>query len=139
METLKKTISFIIILFLVVLFCYAVLNKMFDFGNFGIQLEQSTGLEGYGEAVAATLLFLQVSAVVLLCYRPFQLWGLWMSFGIFAVFAGYIGIILSYSDVLPCTCIGLFENISWKGNLSLNIGLMITALVGIGSLKRARF
>src|SRR5690606_16340349 len=47
------------------------------------------------------------------------------------VSAAYIGALLLYANKLPCTCIGLFENMTWTWNLVFNAGLMITALAGI--------
>lgn len=96
------------------------------------------GLEAYPGLVASGLIFLQLLAIGMICYRSYRLLGLWMTFGIVTVFTGYNGFILMDSNNLPCTCIGLFEKMTWKGNLNLNMGLMITALVGIISMKAGR-
>jgi hypothetical protein len=128
---LKKTIPFTVSIFFVILFCYACISKILDFRNFQSQLGQSPGLAGYKLVVAYGIISLQMIAVILLCFRTSRFLGLWITFGILSVFAGYVAFILIYSKNLPCTCIGLIEIISWKGNLILNIGLMIIALAGI--------
>lgn len=138
MKSLKKTIPSLISFIFVVLFAYTVISKGAGFSTYLYQLGQSPGLEGYGETLAYALLALQTVSVILLCYRPLRLWGLWITFGMLAVFAGYIGGILLYSKNPPCTCIGLFEKMTWKDNLVLNIGLMITALTGIMTMKAGR-
>ncbi|OWK72891.1 hypothetical protein CBW16_11620 [Flavobacteriaceae bacterium JJC] len=135
MKNLIKVWPLSISLFFAVLFSYAAVSKATGFKNFRDQLGQSPGLNGYGEPVAYGVIALQTATVILLCYRPFRLWGLWSAFGILAVSAGYIGTILMYSNNLPCTCIGLFEKMTWKENLVLNIGLMITAFTGMIAMR----
>lgn len=135
MKTVKKILPPLISFIFVVLFAYTVISKGVGFSNYLNQLEQSPRLEGYGEPLAYGIITLQTFTVILLCYRPLRLWGLWITFGTLAVFAGYIGGILLYSKNPPCTCIGLLEKMTWKDNLVLNIGLMITALTGIMTMK----
>ena len=138
MKNLIKILTIAISLFFAVLFSYAAMSKATDFKNFRDQLGQSPGLEGCGEPVAYGIIALQTVSVILLCYRPLRFRGLWITFGMLTVFAGYIGGILFYSKNLPCTCIGLFEKMTWKDNLVLNLGLMITALTGIMTMKAGR-
>ncbi len=138
MKNVIKILTIVISLFFAVLFSYAAMSKATGFKNFRDQLEQSPGLEGYGEPIAYSIIALHTVSAILLCYRPLRLWGLWITFGITTVFAGYVGGILLYSNNLPCTCIGLFEKMTWKDNLVLNIGLMITALTGMMTVKAAR-
>ncbi|OPC67336.1 hypothetical protein DSC47_01130 [Elizabethkingia miricola] len=135
MKYLKKIIPFAVSIFFVILFCYASISKILDFRNFQSQLGQSPGMAGYEIVVAYSIIFLQIITVILLCYQPFRILGLWFTFGILSVFAGYVAFILIYSENLPCTCIGLFKKISWKENLILNIGLVIVALAGIFSAQ----
>lgn len=136
MKYLKKTIPFAVSIFFVILFCYASISKILDFRNFQSQLGQSPGLAGYEIVVAYGIISLQMIAVILLCFRTSRFLGLWITFGILSVFAGYVAFILIYNKNLPCTCIGLFEKISWKENLILNIGLMTIALAGIFSAQK---
>lgn len=138
MKTLKKILPPLISFIFVVLFAYTVISKGAGFSTYLNQLEQSPGLEEYGEPIAYSIIALHTVSAILLCYRPLRLWGLWIAFGIMTVFAGYVGGILLYSNNLPCTCIGLFEKMTWKDNLILNIGLMITALTGIMTMKAGR-
>lgn len=136
MKYLKKIIPFTVSIFFVILFCYASISKISDFQNFQSQLGQSAGLAGYEIVIAYSIIFLQIITVILLCYQPFRILGLCFTFGILSVFTGYVAFILIYSENLPCTCIGLFEKISWKENLILNIGLMTIALAGIFSAQK---
>ncbi|MDH6253389.1 ABC-type multidrug transport system permease subunit [Chryseobacterium sp. H1D6B] len=136
MKYFKKTIPFAVSIFFVILFCYASISKILDFRNFQSQLGQSPGLAGYEIVVAYGIISLQMIAVILLCFRTSRFLGLWITFGILSVFAGYVAFILIYNKNLPCTCIGLFEKINWKGNLILNIGLITIALAGIFIAKK---
>ncbi|QOW09914.1 hypothetical protein Q73A0000_05835 [Kaistella flava (ex Peng et al. 2021)] len=138
MKILKKIICTIITVFFVILFSYAVISKAGNFEYFRNQLEQAPGLQRFGETLAYSILVLQVTAIFLLCYEHSRLWGLCLTFGMVTVFAGYIALIQTDSKNLPCTCIGLFEKMTWKDNLVLNLGLMITALTGILTMKAGR-
>lgn len=125
-------------LLFVLLLAYAAISKAITLENFISQMEQAPGLQRFSETLAYSIIVLQVTAIFLLCYERSRLWGLCLTFGMVTVFAGYIALMLTDSKSLPCTCIGLFEKMTWKGNLVLNIGLMITALTGIITLKAGR-
>ena len=138
MKNLIKILTFAISLFFVLLLSYAAISKIIVFRNFRSQLGQSPGLEAYPGLVACGVIFVQLLAIWMICYRSYRLLGLWITFGMVTVFTGYNGFILMDSNNLPCTCIGIFEKMTWKDNLVLNIGLMITALTGIITLKVGR-
>lgn len=138
MKNLIKILPFATSLLFVLLLAYAAISKAITLENFISQIEQAPGLQRFGETLAYSIIVLQVTAICLLCDERSRLWGLCLTFGMVTVFAGYIALILTDSTNLPCTCIGLFEKMTWKGNLVLNIGLMITALTGIITLKAGR-
>lgn len=138
MKNLIKILTIAVSLFFAVLFSYTAMSKATNFKNFHEQLAKSPGLEEYGEPVAYSIIALQTVNVILLCYRPLRFFGLLIAFGMLTVFTAYNGFILIDSKTLPCTCIGLFEKMTWKGNLVLNIGLMITALTGIMTMKAGK-
>lgn len=126
-----KTAPAAVSLFFIILFSYAAVIKIAGFATFRAQLGQSPGLEGYGNPAAYVITALLVGAAAMLCYTRSRVWGLWLSLAMVTVSAAYIGVLLLYAKKLPCNCIGLFENMTWTGNLLLNAGLMITALAGI--------
>ena len=138
MKNFQKISLIIITVFFVILLSYALIIKAGTFGNFRTQLEQVPGIQQFGKILAYSIIILQSLTIFLLCYQRSRLWGLWITFVMVTVFTGYIGFILLDSSNLPCTCIGLFEKMTWKDNLVLNIGLMITALTGIITLKAGR-
>ena len=138
MKNIIKKLTVPISIFFAILFSYATMSKAIDFKNFRDQLAQAPGMHGSGAIVAYLIIALMTITVLMLCYRRSRLWGLFLTFGMVTVFAGYIAIILTDSKNLPCTCIGLFEKMTWKDNLVLNIGLMITALTGIITLKAGK-
>lgn len=136
MKTFRKTSAIAVSLFFAVFFSYASIIKAKDFDAFRRELGESPGLEGSGTAVAFGIIAVQTVAAVLLCYRPSRFWGLWTTLWTVAGFAAYIAVILLFSKNLPCTCIGLFENMSWQGNLVFNMVLVLTALMGIYTLRK---
>ena len=138
MKNLIKILTVTISVFFAILFSYAAMSKAMDFKNFRDQLAQAKGMHGLGEIVAYLIIALMTITVLMLCYRRSRLSGLFLTLGMVTVFAGYIALILTDNKNLPCNCIGLFEKMTWKDNLVLNTGLMITALAGIITLKTGR-
>ena len=138
MKTIKKTVLFTVSLFFAVLFSWDAVSKTVGFENFRKRLEQAPGYEGFGEPVAGIIIALQLLTVILLCFRESRWIGLWVTLGMLTVFTGYISYLLQYSENLPCTCLGFFEKVSWKGSLILNMGLMITAIGGIITAQKDR-
>ncbi len=136
MKTAVKTIPGTVSLFFTVLFSYAVTVKVFHFKSFSSQLEMAPGLEGWGKTTALIIIAVQIFITILLCFRHKRLTGLWLTLGMLTVFTGYIGDLLHYGKNLPCTCIGFFEKVGWKGNLILNMGLMLTAIGGIITARK---
>lgn len=131
MMSFIKTAPAAVSLFFIILFSYAAVIKIAGFATFRAQLGQSPGMERYGDAAAYVTTALLMATAALLCYARSRVWGLWLSLAMVTVSATYIGALLLYAKKLPCTCIGLFENMTWTENLLLNAGLMITALAGI--------
>ncbi|MCZ2336998.1 MAG: hypothetical protein LC127_02145 [Chitinophagales bacterium] len=135
MKNVLKIMEMVISIFFAILFSYAAMSKSLDFKNFAEKLAQSLGLQGSGETVAYLIIALTTMTVLMLCYRTFRFWGLLLAFGMLTVVTAYNGFILMDSKNLPCTCIGLVEKMTWKDNLVLNAGLMITSLIGILMLR----
>lgn len=138
MKNIIKILTVAISIFFAILFSYATMTKAMDFKNFRGQLTQAPGMQGLGEIVSYLIIALMTITVLMLCYRRFRFWGLLLAFGILTVFTAYNGFILMAGKNLPCTCIGIFEKMTWKDNLVLNTGLMITALIGSITMKAGR-
>lgn len=132
MKYLKKIIPFAVSIFFVILFCYATISKVLDFENFQVQISESPLLNGSLQFLPYTIIIVEVLIAGLLCYRKTRNIGLLGSFVLMLLFTGYIALILSTSNNLPCSCGGILEKISWHQHLYFNIGCVILSVIGLG-------
>ena len=131
MKYLKKIIPFAVSIFFVILFCYATINKVLDFENFQVQISTSPLLNGSLQFLPYTIIIVEVLIAGLLCYRKTRNIGLLGSFVLMLLFTGYIVLILSTSNNLPCSCGGILEKMSWHQHLYFNIGCVILSVIGL--------
>ena len=131
MKHLKKIIPFAVSIFFVILFCYAAISKVLDFENFQVQISTSPLLNGSLQFLPYTIIIVEVLIAGLLCYRKTRNIGLLGSFVLMLLFTGYIVLILSTSNNLPCSCGGILEKMSWHQHLYFNIGCVILSVIGL--------
>ncbi|MFC4384142.1 MauE/DoxX family redox-associated membrane protein [Chryseobacterium bernardetii] len=132
MKYLKKIIPFAVSIFFVILFCYTTISKVLDFENFQVQISKSPLLNGSLQFLPYTIIIVEVLIAGLLCYRKTRNIGLLGSFVLMLLFTGYIVLILSTSNNLPCSCGGILEKMSWHQHLYFNIGCVILSVIGLG-------
>ncbi|ASK28818.1 hypothetical protein CEY12_01265 [Chryseobacterium sp. T16E-39] len=110
-----------------------------DFENFQVQISASPLLNGSLQFLPYTIIIAEVLIAGLLCYRKTRNIGLLGSFVLMLIFTGYIALILSTSNNLPCSCGGILEKMSWHHHLYFNIGCVILSIIGLGlNLKYSR-
>ncbi|HCR76817.1 MULTISPECIES: MauE/DoxX family redox-associated membrane protein [Weeksellaceae] len=132
MKYLKKIIPFAVSILFVILFCYAAINKVLDFENFQVQISESPLLNGSLQFLPNTIIIVEVLIAGLLCYRKTRNIGLLGSFVLMLLFTGYIALIISTSDNLPCSCGGILEKMSWHQHLYFNIGCVALSVIALG-------
>ncbi|MBL7739089.1 MAG: hypothetical protein JNK14_07710 [Chitinophagaceae bacterium] len=113
------------------LFTYTVVSKSLNIPLFIYIIGQSSWVGNYALVIAWSVISVECLAVILLFFPFTRLLGLYLSFAMMSAFTAYIlGMLLTSSD-LPCSCGGVFNELSWKQHLALNIGLIIIAWMGI--------
>src|SRR5690606_21910672 len=117
--------------FLVLLWAYAALSKLFTFEEFQLQLAQSPLLSVYAVPISYAVILAELGIALLLCVRRSLLTGLYLSFGLMTAFAVYIYLILNYSDFVPCSCGGILEKMGWTQHLWFNIVVCLLILLAI--------
>ena len=127
----REVVVTVISVLLSVLFIYAAIMKIREYGIFKVRLDQSPMLEGMGEWLAVLIPVALLSAALLLLMERTRLFGLYGALALMLVFTIYIGVVLLFfSEFLPCACNGVFEFLNWKQHLWFN--LFFTALAGLG-------
>lgn len=134
---LSKTIEitlYVLIVGLVVLFSFAIEDKLFDFDKFKSGLQNSPFIPVWAAGTVAVVTigsFFAISILLLAGFWKQRLMGigLWATTGLFLVFTLYIVSILTVAPYEPCVCIGLNEKLklNWKSHLLLN-GLLLASI-----------
>jgi hypothetical protein len=127
----KKTFTFLVSGFFILLFVYASVSKLMDFPSFNAQLAQSPLITGFSGWIIWMVPFLEILIAILLSIDRFRLHGLYASFSIMVMFTAYIIAILNFSEFIPCSCGGVLQHMSWKTHLVFNICLVTLAALTI--------
>ncbi|WP_157967278.1 MULTISPECIES: MauE/DoxX family redox-associated membrane protein [Chryseobacterium] len=117
--------------FFILLFCYAAISKILDFEKFQDQISASPLLNGFSQFLPYTIIIVEVLIAGLLCYRKTRNIGLVGSFVLMLVFTGYIILIISTRNNLPCSCGGILEKMSWNQHLYFNMGCVVLSIIAL--------
>lgn len=113
------------------LFMYAAFSKLFKYEQFRVQLGQSPLLSAFATPVSVAVPALEIFIAVMLVYDRLRFFGLFLGYGLMAMFTAYIYIILNYSAFVPCSCGGILEKMTWNQHLLFNLVFVLLALVAI--------
>jgi uncharacterized membrane protein YphA (DoxX/SURF4 family) len=129
---LSEVIVSIISLMFAVLFLYAASSKLLDYENSELQLAKSPIVTEFSEILVWLLPLIEIATSLLLIIPSTVKYGLYLSLGLMCLFTAYIFFILNYSEIIPCSCGGILEMLSWSEHFVFNIvfvGLAITAII----------
>lgn len=128
---MKRTLLNVICYALIFLFLYASASKLLDYQRFIVQIGQSPLLADYAATLAWAVPLIEIVTAVLLFLPTSRLYGLYSSFGIMAMFTGYIYVIMNYAERVPCSCGGILNKMGWNEHLIFNICFTLLAVAGI--------
>ena len=103
----NRRITEIVTCLLVILFTYAALSKLLDYGTFRFQLGRSPYLTKMAGMVAWAMPTAELVTVSLLVIPRSRQAGLYASFFLMLLFSGYIYAMLHFSYYVPCSCGGV--------------------------------
>jgi uncharacterized membrane protein YphA (DoxX/SURF4 family) len=116
---------------IILLFMYASLSKLIDYDKFRVQLSQSPMLTTFASWVAIVVPAIEILLSLLLSINRFRLAGLYASFALMVMFTAYIIAITKFSEVVPCSCGGVLQNMTWNQHLFFNIIFVLLALTAV--------
>lgn len=115
----------------IILFVYTGLNKLMDHETFISQLRKSPFMQWGPEFVSYTIPIGELLLALGLIIRKTRMIALFGSFLLMAMFTGYIWIMLTYANDLPCSCGGILAAMSWNTHLIFNAVFTMLAAVAI--------
>lgn len=124
---------------LVALFVYTAVSKMLDLATFSEQMHNQPLPGWLTESLIWAIPSLELAISGLLIIRPFRLYGLLLAFVLLSMFTVYVGLVYFHSfHRIPCSCGGVFEDMSWGAHLIFNIAFTSITLAGL-YLERLKF
>lgn len=134
-KNIRKWFPYTVSILLAILFIYAGSSKLFDFGQFKIQLGQSPILTAYADVVAWIVPLVEFLLALLLLFNRFRLAAFYGSFALMVMFTTYILLVLNFSDYIPCSCGGVLENMGWTEHIVFNLIFVVLAIIAIVQLE----
>ncbi|WP_423736079.1 MauE/DoxX family redox-associated membrane protein [Chitinophaga caseinilytica] len=125
----------------IILFVYTGLNKLMDHESFITQLRKSPFMQWGPGFVSYTIPLGELLLAIGLIIQRTRLMALFGSFLLMAMFTGYIWIMLTYANDLPCSCGGIMASMSWHTHLIFNASFTVLSGIAIwleGYLKKSK-
>jgi hypothetical protein len=128
---MKRSIKHIIYLLLVMLWVYAAVSKLADYGLFIKQLDRQP-LPDWSASILSWLLpTAELVTALLLSFERTRNYGLATSCVMLTSFTIYTGLALSRAyGSIPCSYGGIFSFMQWKGHLIFNAAATTAAFSG---------
>lgn len=116
---------------LVLLFVYTATSKLTDFEKYSGQMYNQPLPHSLSQVLIWAVPLAELVTAALLLTSRYRRVGLWFSFLLMMIFSIYVGLILANTfRYVPCSCAGIFQRMSWKTHLIVNMALTVTALLG---------
>jgi len=135
----KRTIIIEIITMLnIILFLYTGVAKIQDYSVFKEQLAESPVMAPVSKAIAILLPIVEFLVVLMLAIPRWRLKGFYTTLTLMVIFTGYIIVLITTSDQLPCSCGGVIEQLSWKQHLIFNGAFILLDILTIRLLHKEK-
>lgn len=134
----RNTFITAIAYFFILLFLYTAISKLLAFRVTVFDMEGNPLLKNTPTLWAISIPVVEIVVAVLLFLPATRRIGLWASLVLMIGFTAYVGVLLASNFKLPCTCGGIFRELSWWQHLWVDIGLTILAAVALLIQKNDR-
>jgi hypothetical protein len=131
MENVRRLVVPVVSYLYILLFVYAAVSKILDFGNFRAQLGQSPLLSAFAGVVSYGVPAAELAIALLLSIPWSRRIGLYAAAVLMAMFSAYIIIILNFSSFVPCSCGGVLEKMGWTTHLAFNLVFVLLGMLGV--------
>jgi hypothetical protein len=126
-NTLIETICFL----LVIIFAYAAFSKLLDLEQLRTTIRETPFLMLFTAWLPFVIIGSELAIATLLLSAKYRLTALYASFILLFMFTCYIYLIRAFMKMVPCSCGGLIQKLSWSQHIILNLSLMAVTLAAI--------
>jgi len=120
----------------ILLFVYTAVTKFSDFHRFRNVLHGSPLIREKSTIVAWMIPLSEIAISTLLFFPKTRKVGMWGSLLLMVLFTGYITYIAYFSDIVPCSCGGIIEKMTWNQHLIFNIVFTLLAAIGLWLISK---
>jgi hypothetical protein len=135
----KKLIEDVITVGLIFLWSYAAALKVLNHQRFLQEISWFPILKLEPVFIAVAFPVAISITAVMMAIEKTRLKGLVASAATLIVMTVYLIFLVNFSEELPCSCSSIWENLEWKDNILINLGLIIVNLIAILLRKEFRF
>lgn len=135
---MKKTVVLFVSLCVCLLFTYAAVTKLADYGNFRFGLSESPFISPFASVLAWMVPATELLIVALLLVPATRLAGLYAASILMLLFTLYIAAMLLFAMDIPCSCGGVLESMSWPVHLVFNSLFVLLGVTGIVVERKRR-
>jgi len=130
-EKTRQIITTGIVSFFILLFIYTATSKIFTFKEFSNGLHMVPVFGTFHSIVAVIIISLDIIIGFLLIVPATQKIGLYCTLVLLFIFTVYLIYMVSFVDILPCSCGGITSYLSWEDHIWCNSILILLAGFGI--------
>jgi putative oxidoreductase len=117
---------------LVLLFIYTSASKLFDIRDFQSSMGRQPLPTWLIKVLMKTLPATEIAVSLLLIFPKTRLIGFYVASGMMTAFTIYVGLGIAHAlKNIPCSCGGIFKNISWQSHFYINLIFLAISIGGI--------
>ena len=126
----------------IILFLYTGIMKLITYDTFKFDIWRMPFARAVTPIMAIAVPIIEIAVSASLMHPRTRKMGLYSSFILMVIFTLYVGLLLSTTKHLPCTCGGVIREMSWSQHLWFNIFFSLLGIIGINrytKLNRSTF
>lgn len=128
----KKRLLDIIAALLILLFVYAAISKLIDYGHARGQMLNQVFPRQIGIVLVWAVPLMELVTAGLLLFEKTKMQGLYLSFGLLSAFTSYIGWVLRHVfSRIPCSCGGVLSHMGWSNHFFFNLFFLAITVTAI--------
>ncbi|WP_421803941.1 MauE/DoxX family redox-associated membrane protein [Flagellimonas sp.] len=116
---------------LTLLFVYTAVSKLQHLDLFLGRLERMPFIAPFASLISWMVPLLELVITGLLWFPKYRKLALQATLVLLGLFTAYIGIVLTYSDSIPCSCGGVISALGWRDHILFNATFMLMTFLGI--------
>lgn len=133
--TKRITIIEIISALFILLFSYTAINKFLDLDRLKYVLKDYPLLGNFSLLIAWGLPTVESLLSIILIIPRTRIMGLIGALGMMTFFTLYLIYLLIFAPIMPCTCGGMLQQMTWPQHLIFNVFFIALAFTGIRLYK----